>query len=131
MLMKSVNAAAVETVSNFQSPVDITHMRLEWGELVVTLTSGGDKKVAIVRFSEVTGLRLLDEGDLLEFWPACSSANGWLYRINENGWFDLEASRPGFMREKGLGLSEYFIASQNSCISVLSSDIPSVEVYSI
>src|SRR3569833_298124 len=106
--MLRVNAEAVETAYTFQSRVDITHVRLEWGELVVTLMSGGDKKAAIVRFGEVTGYRLLDEGDLLEFWPVCARANGWLFRINENGWFDLEASRPGFMREKGLGLSEYF-----------------------
>ncbi|WP_148715529.1 hypothetical protein [Chitinolyticbacter meiyuanensis] len=129
--MKYVDAEAVETAYKFQSPVDITHIRLEWGELVVTLTSSGDKKVAIARFGDIAGLRLLDEGDLLEFWPACASGNGWLFRVDKNGWFDLEASRPGFMRERGLGLLEYFIASQNSCINVLSCEAPSVEIYSI
>lgn len=129
--MNRVNAEAIETACRFQSPADITHVRFEWGELVVTLMSSGDKRVAVARFGEVAGIRLLDEGDLLEFWPVCSSANGWLFRITENGWFDLEATRPGFLREKGLGLSEYFIASQNSCISVLSSEAPSVEIYSI
>ena len=129
--MQRVNAEAVETGCKFQSPVDVTHVRLEWGELVVTLMSGGDKKVAIARFGEVAGFRLLDEGDLLEFWPVCAQDNGWLFRINANGWFDLEASRPSFSREQGLGLSEYFIASQNSCVSVLSIEAPTVETYSI
>ena len=129
--MQRVIAEAVETGCTFQSPVDVTHVRLEWGELVVTLTSCGDKKAAIARFGEVAGFRLLDEGDLLEFWPVCARANGWLFQINANGWFDLEASRPGFLREKGLGLSEYFIAGQNSCVSVLSNEAPKVETYSI
>lgn len=122
-----------ETVENwvFQSPVDITHVRFEWGELVVTLLSGGDRKVAIVKFSEVVGFRLLDEGDLLEFWPGCARANGWLYLVRKNGWFDLESSRSGFTRDKSDALFEYFISSQNSCLSVLSGERPKVEAYSI
>jgi hypothetical protein len=129
--MQLIDAEAVETICTFQSSVDITHVRFELGELVVTLISGGDRKVATVRFSDVAGFRLLDEGDLLEFWPACAEAKGWLFLVNKNGWFDLESSRPGFLREKSQGISEYFIASQNSCISVLSSEAPGVETYSI
>lgn len=129
--MQLIDAEAVETICTFQSSVDIINVRLEWGELVVTLMSGGERKVATVRFSEVAGFRLLDEGNLLEFWPACAAVNGWLFLIKKNGWFDLESSRPGFLLEKGLGLSEYFIASQNSCLSVLSGEEPTVETYSI
>lgn len=114
--MQRVIAEAVDTGCIFQYPVDVTHVRLEWGELVVMLMSGGDKKAVIVKFGEVAGFRLLDEGDLLEFWPVCAGTNGWLFQINANGWFDHEATRPGFIREQGLGLSEYFIAGQNSCI---------------
>ncbi len=129
--MQSVDVVVVETKCTFQSSVDVTNVRLEWGELVVTLTSGGDRKAATVRFSEVVGFSLLDEGDLLEFWPVCSARNGWLFLVSKNGWFDLESSRSGFTREKNLNLSEYFIASQNSCLSVLSGVAPAVESYSI
>lgn len=129
--MQRVIAEAVETGYTFQSPVDVTQVRLEWGELVVTLLSGGDRKVAIARFGEVAGFRMLDEGDLLEFWPVCAQANGWLFQIHANGWFDLEASRPGFIRERGLGLAEYFIAGQHSCVSVLSNAAPMIETYPI
>lgn len=129
--MQHVIAEVVETGYTFQSPVDITNVRFEWGELAVTLMSGGDRKVAIAKFGEVIGFRLLDEGDLLEFWPMCAQANGWLFQIKANGWFDLEASRPGFLREPGLGVSEYFIASENGCVSVLSDEAPKVEIYTI
>ncbi|WP_338846806.1 hypothetical protein V8J88_23935 [Massilia sp. W12] len=129
--MKCVIADVVETSFKFQSPVDITHVGLEWGDLVITLTSRGDMKGAIVKFSDTIGIRLLDEGDLLEFWPTCSSDKGWIFRISQNGWFDHEASRPGFMRDKNLGICEYFIASQNSCISILSGEAPSIEIFKI
>ncbi|WP_287027969.1 hypothetical protein [Herbaspirillum sp.] len=129
--MKPVNAVPVPNQCTFRSSVDITQVRFEWGELAVTLTSGGDRKVVIAKFDEVVGFRVLEEGDLLEFWPVCSSDNGWLFQVLENGWFDLEAIRSGFLREKGLGISEYFIASQNSCISVLSGGVPSIEFLSI
>lgn len=129
--MLSVDAEAIETVCKFQSAVNISDVRFEWGRLSITLISGEDKKVAIVRFPWVVGFRLLDEGDLLEFWPPCSAENGWLFLIKKNGWFDLEISRRGFTREKDQGVSEYFVASQNSCLSILSGDLPEVEVFNI
>lgn len=129
--MLSVDAEAIETVCKFQSAVNISDVRFEWGRLSITLISGEDKKVAMVRFPWVVGFRLLDEGDLLEFWPPCSAENGWLFLIKKNGWFDLEISRRGFTREKDQGVSEYFVASQNSCLSILSGDLPEVEVFNI
>jgi hypothetical protein len=125
--MQLVDAAVIENIYKFQSSVDITSVHFECSELVVKLISGGDRTAVTVRFSEVAGFRLLDEGNLLEFWPACAAVKGWLFLIRKNGWFDLESSRPGFLLEKGLGLSEYFIASQNSCLSVLSGRAPTVE----
>ncbi len=129
--MNRVIAEKVDVPIIFKSAIDITHFRFEWGELAVTLTSSGDGCVAVVTFIDILGFRLLDEGNLLEYWPECSSENGWLFRILKNGWFDLEQSRSGFLLEKGKGISEYFIASQNNCLSVLSSEIPMVEIYSI
>ncbi|WP_139798645.1 hypothetical protein [Andreprevotia lacus] len=115
----------------FQSPADISHVRLEWGELLVTLISGGDRKVVIAKFKDVAGFRVLDEGNLLEFWPTCSAHNGWLFQIFEHGWLDLESSRAGFLLDKKTGVSEFFIASQNSCINILSSREPSIEIVPI
>lgn len=129
--MFCVDAEAIETPCKFQSGVNISDVRFEWGKLSITLISGEDKKVAVVRFPWVVGFRLLDEGDLLEFWPSCSAENGWLFLIRKDGWFDLEASRRGFTREKGQGVFEYFVASQNSCVSILSGDSPEVEVFNI
>lgn len=129
--MKRVKASAIQVAHTFQQSVNVAQVRFEWGELVVSLLSAGDRKAATVRFSEASGFRLLDEGDLLEFWPACAKDNGWLFVVHENGWFDLELSRSGFLRDKSLGEAEYFIASENHCVSILSSAPPDVIVYSV
>jgi hypothetical protein len=129
--MQKVIATALQVEYVFHSHVDLTHIGFEWGGLVVTLTSGGDKKVVTVKFDDVVGFRLLDEGDLLEFWPSCAKEKGWLFLIQEHGWFDLEKTRAGFLRETGHSIYEYFIASQNGCLSILSSGIPDINFYSI
>jgi hypothetical protein len=85
----------------------------------------------MAKFDEVVGFRALDERDLLEFWSVCSGDKDWLFQVLEDGWFDFETIRSGFLREKGLGISEYFVTSQNSCISVLSGGMPAGEVMSI
>jgi len=129
--MQRVIADPVDTGFIFQSRVYVTHVHFEPDELVVTLTSRGDKKVATARFKEVIGFRLLDEGNLLEFWPVCSQDNGWLFRIKENGWFDLETSRSGFLLDKRVDVSEYFISSQNDCVSILAGEPPKIEIIPI
>lgn len=83
------------------------------------------------KFDNIKGFRLLDEGDLLEFWPTCAMSKGWLFLIKKNGWFDLESSRSGFLTEKNPGIFEYFISGENNCLSILSGDKPKIEVYSI
>lgn len=125
--MQNIDVEAVKTNCKFQSSVEVVSIFFDSDVLVVTVISNVEKKIAKVKFIEVLGFRLLDEGNLLEFWPACASENGWLFLVKNNGWLELESSRPGFLLEKGTGLFEYFIAGRNSCLSVFSSEAPSVE----
>ena len=48
-----------------------------------------------IEFSGIIGFRVLDERDLMEFWPECSSSNGRLFEISAAGWLAQELSRPG------------------------------------
>jgi hypothetical protein len=83
--------------------------------------------VATVRFDCVAGFRVLDEGDLLEFWPKCSFPNGeWLWEIHEGGWFDFESTWPGFIGMKYEGASEFLVLGENVYVSVISHDRPVV-----
>ena len=99
------------------------------GDLVVTLMCVDDRKAAKIKFSEVLGFRLLDEGNLLEFWEFCKG--GWIFLVKKNGWFDLEATRAGFLLDRNLKLSEFFIAGENDCLSIISGENPVIEIFSI
>jgi hypothetical protein len=125
--MLRVCVEAIDTGHLFRSRAYLSDVRYDTEKLIVTVTSQDDGTAAAVTFAEVIGFRVLDEGDLLEFWPACAADNGWLFIICQGGWFDQEIGRPGFLHEKTLGLTEYFIASQNDCISVLAGAAPQVE----
>lgn len=97
------------------------------GALVVTVVSHAFGTSCNVRFAACLGYHVLDEGDLLEFWPECSRPNGWLFRIKGGGWFEQESQRPGFLsRVTQLGIHEYFIAGENTCVNVLSWEAPEV-----
>ena len=129
--MLRVRAEAIESGHTFRSRVFLSEVNYDTRRLVVTVTSPEEDKAVSATFPEVIGFRVLDEGDLLEFWPTCAADNGWLFAIHEGGWFDQELARGGFLHDKQTGLTEYFIASQNDCISVLAGEAPRVDVASV
>ncbi len=129
--MPPISVEAISTGYSFRSPVFVSAVRYDTDVLMVELKSPGDGVAVSIGFNEVIGFRVLDEGDLLEFWPHCSAANGWLFRIEQGGWFDQEMARPGFLHEKVPGLREYFLVGQNDCISVLTGAVPRVETAAI
>ena len=89
---------------------------------VVDLTKGNQW---LVEFVEVEGFRVLDEFDLLEFWPTCSMPQ-WLYQITAGGWLDQECLRPGFAARETKNVLEFFITGVNACVSVLAWSPPVV-----
>jgi len=105
---------------------ELTRIEYDAGKLTIHAYVSG-KQVAMVQFESVDGFRVLDEGDLLEFWPTCSWFHGkWLWEVHEGGWFELESTRPGFVGEKYKGATEYLLVGDNECVSVISRDRPVV-----
>ncbi len=97
--------------------------------LVIAIRDPGADKKATVLFETILGFRVLDEGDLLEFWPECSLSNGWIFQIQDGGWYAQECQRPGFLaRDTNKGVSEYLITSCNECVNVLSWSQPVIDV---
>ncbi len=129
--MSQVFAESMQCGYRFQSKAALTAVRYDTRVLAVQLTSPGDGVIASLEFEDVVGFRLLDEGNLLEFWPNCSSAHGWLFRIERGGWFDQELTRKGFLHDKSTGICEYFVASQNDCINVLAGTPPRLKIDAI
>lgn len=79
-----------------------------------------------ITFDAPRGFRILDEGDLLEFWNKETRAKGWLWVVEKGGWFDLEAYREGFVSGATAGYSEFLILGENDCVSVITSEEPGI-----
>lgn len=119
-----LRASAVE--SNVPALPELARIEYDAGKLTIGAFISG-RQVALVKFESIEGFRVLDEGDLLEFWPMCSWSRGrWLWEVHEGGWFELESTRPGFVGEKYKDASEYLVVGDNECVSVISHDRPVV-----
>ena len=105
---------------------ELARIEYDSGKLTIRAYVNG-RQVALVHFESVEGFRVLDEGDLLEFWPTCSwSRSKWLWEVHEGGWFELESTRGGFIGEKYKDATEYLVVGANECVSVISYDHPVV-----
>lgn len=84
------------------------------------------KSPVYVEFDGMVGFRVLDEGDLLEFWNPQVRADGWLWEVGSGGWFDLEKHRKGFLSGVTDGYREFLIGGINDCVSVISYEEPKI-----
>lgn len=78
---------------------------------------------AYLTFKDVSGFRVLREGDLMELWGSLQPED-WLWEIKAGGWKSLESSRPGFISGHISEIKEYLVGGEVDCISVLSSSAP-------
>jgi hypothetical protein len=120
--MKS-EALAAFSVLPVDVQVDAVHFTPR--ETNIILASPSTRTRWRIRFYCASGVRVLDEGDLLEFWPECSTPNGRVFRIVTGGWRDQESQRGGFlMQHTQPDVPEYFVAGDNECVSLFSHDPP-------
>lgn len=83
-----------------------------------------------IDFNNIIGFRLLDEGNLVEFWQD-DCPQGWLWQVLQGGWYDLEYQRQGFITAMIYGNDknkplEFLVLSQNSCVSVITFNQPTL-----
>ena len=96
------------------------------GQTLVIDIQGEGFSFARVHFSNLIGFRVLDERELCEFWNTYSEPNGWLYEVEEGGWFELESTRKLFnWHGHNSDLKEYFLVD-DQCISVLTANPPEI-----
>jgi hypothetical protein len=84
------------------------------------------KAPTYVDFEAVSGFRVLDEGDLLEFWAPEVRQPGWLWQVESGGWLALESTRSGFLRRDVAGMKEYLVTGVNDCVSVFAGAEPKI-----
>lgn len=120
-----MKAESVQIEVSFGRSHEVIDIRYSLGRLAVTV-SDAIAGAFVVTFEETTGFRVLDEGDLLEFWPECSSPRGWLFRVLEGGWYSQELQRSGFITRDTKKVTEYLITGMDDCVNVLSWSEPKV-----
>ena len=70
---------------------------------------------------------MLDERDMSNYWPTCSTANGWLFEVFSGGWISQEDERTGgLFRACNHAAREFLVAGEDDCMTVLCSDAPKV-----
>jgi hypothetical protein len=109
-------------VDNSTNTIEVINLNFDIELLEITISIDGDN-IDII-FEEPAGFRVLDEGDLLEFWPKCSLQAGWLHEITSGGWFDLENKRNGFLLSDSSEITEYLVVGINYCVSILAWEKP-------
>ena len=124
-----VVAHVIPVEPTFRSGSEIVRIAYELGRLELTVRALDGGMAAQVTFAHVSGFRVLDERDLLNFWPTCSTARGWLFEIASGGWLDQELQREGFiMRPTNRDVTEYFLTGEEDCVNVLARSAPAIEL---
>lgn len=117
-------------IAEFGLQGDVSSVSYEPQTLVVKVESAAG--VSSVTFTEVIGFRVLDEGDLIEFWPVCSSRQAALFEIHDGGWLTQEKQRNGFLSGTTRPmLREYIVTGEDECVSVFSLQQPRVEGHAL
>jgi len=125
-----VRATPLPTPLRFAGPTTVGRVEYNNGHVAIEVVGGDDanEERVLVRFDSVEALRVMDERDLLEYWPACSGSD-WLFEVHSGGWLTQESQRstnsiPDFYHD----LKEYLIGGQCECVSVLSAHPPTIEI---
>jgi hypothetical protein len=89
--------------------------------------STADLPAVIVEFDRPIGFRVLDEGQLCEYWNEYSLPNGWLWQVTKGGWLALEVSRQVFWANDQNDLLEYFVVG-DFCVNVITRFPPRIRL---
>lgn len=124
--MNKVVATIMSESEKYSGTPEITDINYDLWVLRVSVSFEAFDNPLYVEFEGVSGYRVLDEGDLQEYWADGGCSGLWLVSIEQGGWFDLEQKRPGFISTPDIGLKEYLVAGINECVSVIAYDKPTI-----
>jgi hypothetical protein len=88
-----------------------------WLLRVTVSMAGDDRRRVYVTFDAPIGFRVLDEGDLCEFWSPDVRTDGWLWEVTSGGWLDLERRRPNFIAGMNDQCREFLVLGCDACVS--------------
>ncbi|MEM4987524.1 hypothetical protein V8G57_09015 [Collimonas sp. H4R21] len=129
--MKKVTAQPLESSSIFTHGTEIGRIEYHCQDgLKIYVNDVQGESGCLVTFENALGFRVVDERDLMEYWPVCSTPTGWLFNIRGGGWLDQERARSGsLMLEMYPDVKEYLVTGINECVSVFSVEGPTLLDY--
>jgi hypothetical protein len=121
-MFKAIPFSAAKVV---QTNSDIKSLQFDGCELIVVVgcdvKSSGIVEGIEVRFSDVAGLRYLDEVDLVRYWTSTEFPRGhYVIEVVEGGWSQEESDLQGYTSRR----REWLIVTGNGCVSVFSINNP-------
>ena len=124
-----VSASPLPGVPPSDRPLELTSIVFEPGQLRIVLEGHPAGGAIAVRFRDVEGYRILDEGRLPGFWPACSTPNGSMFEVSSGGWLEELRESPSRALWASDLLKEFFVPGVNDCASVIAYSAPEVVLW--
>jgi hypothetical protein len=111
--------------------IEVIYTRTGLRIIVIAATSMFTNIFLDIHFNNISGFRLLDEGDLIAYWESeAFNSNDHIYEILAGGWSNGEPIPDGILSKREfIGFREWFIATTNECITVLSGEEPQVREF--
>jgi len=96
---------------------------------IETVSEDGFRGVLTVVFDTVSGYRFLDEGDLYYYFSSAAFKKPYhIYKVLAGGWVNGEICQPDLLQvSKAMNIQEWFLATNNGCITVLSNCQPNID----
>lgn len=111
-----------------QGSAEVISVSFDARVLRITVEFRPTRDWVYVDFKFPRGFRVLDEGDLLEYWRGNRAQESFLLEIETGGWLDLEAQRSGFVSTQRKDVTEYLVAGDEACVSVLAIEQPQITI---
>lgn len=119
--MKAVKLDTI--IDNFNTP-EILSVNYDL-ELLEIKYSVNEKEEYLIRFSNPTGFKCLDERDMMDYWGNKDLTDNWILEIIEGGWLDQERKR-AFISHEIFNLREFLIEGLDDCITVFAEEEPEI-----
>ncbi|MES2353111.1 MAG: hypothetical protein V4568_01715 [Pseudomonadota bacterium] len=125
--MAKVSARPLNSKVSFPRGSEVNGLEYGLGRLSIRVQGAENATALVVEFIDTIGFRVLDERDLLEYWPECSTPNGGLFEVTGGGWLSQEANREGsLISAMNPEAKECLVAGGNDCVSVICRNEPAV-----
>lgn len=111
--------------------IELTYNQAGLRIVIVAATSMFTNVFLEIHFNNINGFRMLGEENLIAYWETEKfKSNHHIYEILSGGWTSGEPLADGILStSEFISYREWFIATTNDCVTVLSSEEPHIREF--